>query len=223
MMRFELEFFPYPAGLGTLLLLVLLFHSWRKEHSWPYLFFFSLFWVYIFVVLALLFLPIRILQEWPGNVTPQTMLGTLGQINFIPLHFGDLFRANATVMFEQLIGNILLTLPFGFGLPFLVSVPGRRVFWIALFSGLAIEGTQLFFRLFGILSGYGHAVDINDVILNAIGVLMGYGLFCSFAWFYQALISRFPVPTNAMFQFFTKVTMPKKPYQMNRHCPKAGC
>ena len=120
MMRFELEFFPYPAVFGVLLLLVLLFHSWRKEHSWPYLFFLSLFWVYILVVLTMIFFPIRIPQEWPGNITQQNILGTFSHVNFIPFNFGDLFTANATVIFEQLIGNILLTLPFGFGLPFLV-------------------------------------------------------------------------------------------------------
>ena len=32
--------------------------------------------------------------------------------------------------------------------------------------------------------GYGHAVDINDVILNAIGALAGYGLFRGFGWLY---------------------------------------
>ena len=209
MMRFELEFFPYPAVFGALLLLVLLFHSWRKEHSWPYLFFLSLFWVYIFVVLTMIFFPIRIPQEWPGNITPQNILGTFSHVNFIPFNFGDLFTANATVIFEQLIGNILLTLPFGFGLPFLVYVPGRRIFWFVLFSGSALEGIQLLIKLLGIISGYGHAIDINDVILNSIGILVGYGLYCSFAWFYRELISRFRVPTNAMFQFINKVTMKK--------------
>ena len=42
MIRFELEFFPYPTVFGTLLLLVFLIPSWRKEHSWHYLFFYAL-------------------------------------------------------------------------------------------------------------------------------------------------------------------------------------
>ena len=209
MIRFEFEFFPYPAIFGALLLLVLLRHRWRKEHSWPYLFFLSIFWMYILVVMTMMFFPLRIPQEWPGNITPQNILGTLSQVNFIPFNFGELFSANATVIFEQLIGNILLTVPFGFGLPFLVTVPGRRIFWLALFSGLALEGIQLLIKLLGIIGGYGHSVDINDVILNSIGVLVGYGLFCSFAWFYRGLISRFQVPTHAIFQFFNKVTTQK--------------
>ena len=165
--------------------------------------------MYILVGLTMIFFPIRILQEWPANITPQNILGTLSHVNFIPFNFGDLFTANATVIFEQLIGNILLTLPFGFGLPFLVYVPGSRIFWLVLFSGLALEGTQLLIKLLGIISGYGHAIDINDVILNSIGVLVGYGLYCSFAWFYRALISRFRVRTNAMSQFLSKVTTQK--------------
>ena len=209
MIRFELEFFPYPTVFVAFLLLVFLIQSWRKKHSWPYLFFLSLLWVYIFVVLAMIFFPLRILQEWPGNITPQNMLNTLSHVNFIPFNFGELFTANATVIFEQLIGNILLTVPFGFALPFLVTVPGRRIFWLALFSGLALEGTQLLIKLLGIIGGYGHSVDINDVILNSIGVLVGYGLYRSFAWFYRALISRFRVRANAMVQFLNKVTTQK--------------
>ncbi|MEN6435785.1 MAG: VanZ family protein [Anaerolineaceae bacterium] len=209
MMRFELEFFPYPAVFGTLLLLVLLFHSWRKQHSWPYLFFLSVFWVYILVVLTMIFFPIRIPQEWPGNITPQNILDIFSHVNIIPFNFGYLFTANSTVIFEQLIGNILLTLPFGFSLPFLVYVPGRRIFWVALFSGLALEGMQLLIELLGIISGYGHAIDINDVILNSIGVLVGYGLYRTFAWFYRALTSRLRLPTSAMFQYLNKVTMQK--------------
>jgi len=209
MMRFELELFPYPAVFGTLLLLVLLLHSWRKEHSWPYLFFLSLFWVYILVVLTMIFFPIRIPQEWPRNITPQNLLGIFSHVNFIPFNFGYLFTANASVIFEQLIGNILLTLPVGFCLPFLDRVPGRRIFWLALFFGSVLEGLQLLIKLLGIISGYGHSIDINDVILNSIGILVGYGLYCTFAWFYRALTSRLRLPTSAMFQYLNKVTMQK--------------
>jgi len=83
--------------------------------------------------------PIRIPQEWPGNITPQNILGIFSHVNFIPFNFGYLFTANASVIFEQLIGNILLTLPFGFGLPFLVCVLGRRIFWLALFLAQCLK------------------------------------------------------------------------------------
>lgn len=206
-MLLEIEFFPYPAILGTVMLLALLFHSWRKDHSWPYLLLFSIFWVYIFVVLSIIFFPIRIPEGWPGIVTVQNTLDTLSRVNIIPLNLGNLFTANATVIFEQLIGNVLLTMPFGFLLPFLVRVPARRALLMALFTGLALEGAQLLTSVLGIISGYGHSIDINDVILNAIGVLVGYGGYRSFAWLYRVLISRFRVPTNDLFQFFHKVTM----------------
>ena len=207
MMRFELEFFPYPAVFSAVLLLVLLFHGWHKEHSWPSMFFLVFFWVYILVVLAMIFFPIRIHQEWPSNITPQNILGTLSRVNLIPFNFGGLLNANSSVIFEQLIGNILLTLPFGFGLPFLVRVPGRRIFWLALISGLALEGIQLLIMLLGMISAYGHTIDVNDACLNSIGVLVGYGLYISFAWCYRALISRFRVPTNTMIRFLNKITM----------------
>ncbi len=207
MMRFELEFFPYPAVFGALLLLVLLLHCWRKERSWPYLFFLSLFWIYILVVLAMIFFPIRIPREWPSNISQQNIQSTLSHVNYIPFNFGNLFISNATVIFEQLIGNILLTLPFGFGLPFLVYVPDKRIFRLALFSGVVLEGIQFLIMLLGIISGYGHSVDINDVILNSIGILVGYSLYYGFSLCFRAFTSCYGVPNNAIFQFLHKVTM----------------
>lgn len=205
-MLLEIELFPYPAILGVFILLALLIHRWRKDHSWPYLFFLTLFWLYILVVLYMIFFPIRIPEEWPGNVTSTNILRTLSRVNLVPFYFGNLFTANATVIFEQLIGNILLTLPFGFILPFLICVPTSRAIWLVLAAGLMIEGTQLLTSLIGIISGYGHSIDINDMILNAIGALVGYGLYRSFAWFYRVWFSHFRVPTNDLFQFFNKVT-----------------
>ncbi len=70
---------------------------------------------------------------------------------------------------------ILLTVPFGFGICFLTSLRGKRLFTLALLTGLALEGVQLFI---GLAAGYYyHSVDINDVLLNALGVLVGSGLF----------------------------------------------
>ncbi len=66
---------------------------------------------------------------------------------------------------------------WGCCLPFLAPIPVRRIAWLALFTGLALEGAQLTLELLGVVSGYGHSIDINDVILNALGVLAGYGIF----------------------------------------------
>jgi len=206
-MQLEIEFFPYPVFIGTVLLIAMIIRKWRMDHSWPYLLFFSILWVYFLVILKIIFFPIRIPEDWPGSISVQNTLDTLSRINLIPLYFGNLFTTNAAVIFRQFIGNIFLTMPFGFLLPFLVRVPARRGFLIALFTGLALEGAQSLISLLSIIGGYGHSIDINDVILNAIGVIIGFGGFRSFIWLYRILISRFQVPTNDLFQFIHKVTL----------------
>jgi glycopeptide antibiotics resistance protein len=163
--------------MGLLTLAFLLAILWSRKHGPAYLFCFSLFFGYLMAVLSVVFFPIRLPQVWPGGITLQTTIWALSHINLIPFNFGDLFSMNAKIIFEQLVGNILLTAPFGFGLPFLVPISTRRILWLALYAGLALETTQLGIELLGLVSGYGHSIDINDVLLNAAGVLVGYGLF----------------------------------------------
>ena len=96
-----------------------------------------------------------------------------GQTNFVPfktiLHY--LSGAEGwTVSIVNLVGNIALLVPIGFFAPFVF----RKMTWpkalaLAIASGLAIELTQVVFRV-GIF-------DIDDVILNALGVLIGYLIF----------------------------------------------
>lgn len=149
----------------------------RKTRSRRCLFLRAIFWIYILVVLYVVFLPIYIPDGWPENVTSETILDALSRVNGLPFFFGNLFTAGATVIFEQLTGNILPTLPFGFLLPFLMSVPPRHAIVLGFFAGVALEGAQLLLNLSGIISRYGHSIDVNDVIFNALGVLVGYGCY----------------------------------------------
>ncbi|WP_370866928.1 VanZ family protein [Paenibacillus chitinolyticus] len=75
--------------------------------------------------------------------------------------------------------NILLSVPFGFGLPFLRKVSFKRMFLAGVMFGLAIEGAQMVLSLL-IRAGY-RTVDVNDVLLNFIGVMLGYGCYRLFA------------------------------------------
>jgi glycopeptide antibiotics resistance protein len=176
-----IEFYPYPLLISLLTLAIVLVILWRRKHSPVYLFCFSLFVIYLSVALCVVFFPIRLPQDWLTDVTVQTALWTLSHINLNPFNNGDLFSMNASIIFWNLGGNILLTLPFGLGLPLLVPVSIRRILWVALFAGLFFETTQLVIELSGLVSGYGHSIDINDVVLNAAGILIGYSLLRMFA------------------------------------------
>jgi glycopeptide antibiotics resistance protein len=178
-----LDFFPYPFLLSFLILLFV-FHCKRKR-SLAYLLCFTLFYVYLLFVLGIVYFPIFLPPDWPGNITSLSVGSTLSRINFIPFYFGGLFSANPYTIFEQLAGNILLTLPFGFCLPFLTPISIRRMFWIALCAGAALEASQLLLELLSVVSSYGHAIDINDALLNAAGAFLGYGFFRLFSRLYQ--------------------------------------
>ncbi|WP_370000428.1 VanZ family protein [Paenibacillus sp. RC84] len=79
----------------------------------------------------------------------------------------------------QIYNNILLSVPFGFGLPFLRKVSFKRMLLAGVMFGLAIEGAQLVLSLL-IRAAY-RTVDVNDVLLNFIGVMVGYGCYRLFA------------------------------------------
>jgi glycopeptide antibiotics resistance protein len=197
-----IEFCPFPLFIGLIILVLLLAVLWRRKHKTEYLYCFSLFFGYLLAVLWVVFFPIRVRQDWPSGMTAQNTIWTLSHINLNLFYFGELFSMNLKTIFEQLGGNILLTMPFGLGLPFLTPISTRRVFWLALYAGLALEGTQLVIELIGLVSGYGHTIDIIDVLLNAAGVLIGYGLFHLLARIFRALVIRFRILPEELLDIF---------------------
>ncbi|WP_400246871.1 VanZ family protein [Niallia sp. JL1B1071] len=70
----------------------------------------------------------------------------------------------------NLLGNVLVFVPFGIFLPLLWR-PFRKfiyLFWMSICIPLFIEITQLFI---------GRSTDIDDVILNALGIIFGFFLY----------------------------------------------
>ena len=70
----------------------------------------------------------------------------------------------------NLLGNVLVFVPFGIFLPLIWNLFRKftSLFWMSIFIPLFIEITQLFI---------GRSTDIDDVILNALGILFGYCLY----------------------------------------------
>lgn len=73
--------------------------------------------------------------------------------------------------FANLVGNILVFIPYGFLLPKAYSRCGKwwRVFYCAAGLVMGIELFQLF-------SAFG-AFDVDDILLNVTGAMIGYGIF----------------------------------------------
>ena len=179
--------FNATAWLIGLIILAVLLILLRKRGSY-FLFFFSLFWVYLLVLVSVTVFPIPLGAD-VGNQfnNPWKLIAFMLRVNALnlaPLYFGncwDLPRACATGIYE----NILMTVPFGFGINFIARFKSRDFIWLALLVGLLDETAQ--FVLDIALGGAFRSVDVNDVLFNGLGVWLGYGLFRGFAWLFLTL------------------------------------
>jgi glycopeptide antibiotics resistance protein len=168
-----ITFDPLDLLIGLFVLVCLLPLVWRQKRSVPYLLFFSIFWIYLLAVVEAIIFPIVINWEnSSGRFTPS--------INLIPFYFGDC--SMLVLCIRGVVENILLTIPFGFGIHFLVQVRPRTFLWLSLTVGLLFELSQLVISL--VFRSRFRAVDINDVILNGAGILIGYAIFRVFVWVY---------------------------------------
>jgi glycopeptide antibiotics resistance protein len=105
---------------------------------------------------------------------------TYQKLNLVPfqtinIYIGELGGPIHTIALYNLLGNILLFIPFGFFIP---SIWIRCNSWgkmllIALFVPFFIETTQYFI---------GRSVDVDDVILNTLAIIIGYILYIIFSF-----------------------------------------
>ena len=90
-----------------------------------------------------------------------------------------------------------MTIPLGFGLPFLIKASVKKVFIIGVLAGLILELGQLSSALY---AGYTfRSVDIDDLILNLSGTLIGYlVLFKLFKLIFVYLVKKFDIKLNSI-------------------------
>ena len=72
--------------------------------------------------------------------------------------------------------NVLLTVPLGFGLPFVIRWPASRILLAGLLFAIGIELAQLTVDAL-YLAEMPWSVDINDVLLNTLGAALGYATY----------------------------------------------
>jgi glycopeptide antibiotics resistance protein len=151
----------------------------KKKESFVYLLFFTIFYIYLYKVLdytLLQFQSLLLLQHFVPALMLRGVEAGRG-LNLIPL---------ATLRLEDVITslfNILMMMPFGFGLPFITNLRIKKVVVAGLFSSIVIEFFQL---ITGFMANTTFRVaDINDLIFNTIGVAIGYVLFVGFVHIYR--------------------------------------
>jgi glycopeptide antibiotics resistance protein len=193
--------------VGILILVVLLIILSRRKHNPSYLFCFSIFWVYLLVVLKETIFPIPLSGDMVEVMREETAF--MSGVNLIPLYFGPFASTSIRAIFVSSILNVILTVPFGFGVSFIAQVRTRNFFWLAIIVGLGIESIQLVISL-ALRYPY-RTIDVNDVLFNALGVLIGYGFFRFFAWLYLTMTQRFKIEHRGLPAYIYDVVSQARP------------
>ena len=167
----------FVIGLSTMLLFgsiwfgIVAFLRTTRKQSPVDLLLFTIFYIYLYKVLDYTLLQFQSLLLLRYFI-PGLMLNGAGAgetINLVPL---------VTLTTEDLrtsLLNILLMMPFGFGLPFIAELKAGRVIVIGALFSITIELIQL---LTGVMAGMTFRVaDVNDVIFNTAGVATGYAIY----------------------------------------------
>lgn len=95
--------------------------------------------------------------------------------------------------------NILLFLPFGFGLPFITNLHMKGTVLAGALLSIAIELLQL---VMGTMASTSFRIaDVNDVLFNTLGVVFGYILFVSFLRVYRRMSRDWEISTHPILRY----------------------
>ena len=193
-MLYEFDEITLAISLGILAILLIVLAI--KKRSFSYLLFFLIFGIYIIGVISVVIFPILVPGPEDAATIWQRLHWIRQNINLVPFNFGDYCNDIRSVCGEQIIQNIILTMPFGFGICFIAPLKARDFFWLPFAVGLGFEISQ-----FVISQGSFHAFDINDVILNAAGIIIGYACFRIFGWMYRGTIHLLKINPRWLFAY----------------------
>ena len=142
-----------------------------QKRNWWKLFFA----IYILVVIKVIIFKypyeelLKIAASWRRGV----IFEGLGTANFTPLktikmYIDYSYKLNSV---ENLAGNVLVFVPFGFLFPH-VAKDGERFLVMLLNAFVFVLGIEMF-QLF---SAFG-AFDVDDLLLNCVGASLGFGIY----------------------------------------------
>jgi len=168
-----------------------------KKHD-AYLIFFTIFYVYIVKVLdytLFQFQSLILLKYFMPDLilNGQTVGEDVNLIPFITLTAQDL---------ETSLLNILLLIPFGFGLPFITNFRMKKIVVIGALFSIVIEFLQL---ITGFMAKITFRIaDINDVIFNTVGATIGYILFVGFVRIYRHISHNWDISENPILRYIAE-------------------
>jgi glycopeptide antibiotics resistance protein len=187
-------YFEGIISLGAFLiwLILALLLKVRFKKTYTYLFFFTIFYVYICNVISYTQFPIFINEQMKQDIGQNVCRDA----NFIPLNPSHFVLATSLL-------NVLLTIPFGFGLPFIAKANLKKMMMLGLLLGVCLETLQLIVALLvGFTFRY---VDINDVLFNFTGVMIGYLMFMILIPVYRFIIRKYNIKMNGFLSYIYNV------------------
>lgn len=181
--------------VGLIWLGIILFLKLKKQKNIVYLLFFTIFYIYLYKVIDITliqFQSLLLLQHF----LPDLMLRGIQAgrtVNLVPLATLRLVDAKTMLL------NVLMMMPFGFGLPFITNFRFKKVVMTGLYLSITIELLQF---ITGFISNTTFRIaDINDVIFNTIGVAVGYILFAQFVLLFRRKSRAWKVPANPILRY----------------------
>ena len=160
--------------------------------------FLTIFYVYIVKVLdytLFQFQSLVLLKHFmPGLILNGQTAGK--SMNLIPLITLTPQDLNTSIL------NILLLIPFGFGLPFITNFRMKKIVVMGMLFSIIIEFLQL---ITGFMAKITFRIaDINDVIFNTVGVAIGYILFVGFVRIYRNISHNWAISANPISRYIAE-------------------
>ena len=131
-----------------------------------------IFFLYLLIIIRLIIFkyPFEELLAIAGGWSGEVVAAGLRSANFtffktIRMYVDYSYMLNS---FENLVGNVMIFVPFGFLLP-MVFEKKKSFFLMMIMAFAFVFGIEVF----QLVSGFG-AFDVDDIILNCLGAVMGY-------------------------------------------------
>lgn len=149
----------------------------KRKNNIPRKVIIGIFAVYICVLLLVVIFkfPTRMILDsylnWKNGATIERMRPQLIPFANITLYVRSV-QAVTDWFFKNLLCNIVIFIPYGLLLPFILE-KRKNIFLKTMISGILFI---IFIEIFQYISAMG-LCDIDDLIMNTISILIGYGLY----------------------------------------------
>lgn len=179
----------------SILSMICLFLKLKMKKDYTYMVFFCILYIYLLFVLKYTIFPIPI---YGGLADVMRKTNFLSGINLFP------FNSLDYLMSKQALYNILLSIPFGFGVSYIAKINRKNILTLGIAFGFTIELLQL---IISALLGFTYRnIDINDIILNFAGVIIGYLFLMAYSYFFIKIIKKFNIELNDLLKYVYNIS-----------------